>query len=199
MIKHIIFDLGNVLVEIHPEETMQKFARKCNIEYQQITKFFLSPLHLDFMAGKYSPTVFYQKMMEDFPCRIGQDEFVRIWKKVIGGAKEGIPELIRELDSHFELSVCSNTDVWHWESALEKVPVLKYFQHYFLSFELKVNKPDQALFTKMLSELNCNEHECIFFDDTEENIIQANSNGIHGFCTSSPMEMRNILLKMKVI
>ena len=47
--KHIIFDLGNVLVNIHPEETMNRFAYLCRKEYSKVQAFFMSKIHLDFI------------------------------------------------------------------------------------------------------------------------------------------------------
>jgi len=113
MVKHIIFDLGNVLVDIHPELAMRAFTQRCNISYQTVKTFFLSDLHLDFMAGKFSPDDFYQLMIQKFLCNISQIEFQSIWNLVIGDPKPGIEELINTLTERYTLSVCSNTDPWH--------------------------------------------------------------------------------------
>jgi putative hydrolase of the HAD superfamily len=195
-IKHIIFDLGNVLVDIHPEKTVQKFALKCAIELNNLKSFFLSPVHLDFMAGKYAPEEFYQMMMKQFVCELTLTEFISIWNEVIGKPKNGIPQLINRLKTRYCLSVCSNTDFWHWHSAMKKVPFLKTFENYFLSFQMKMNKPQPDIFEKLLTKLNAKGEECIFFDDTKENIIQANYFGINGFCVSTAQEMENFLIQI---
>jgi putative hydrolase of the HAD superfamily len=195
-IKHIIFDLGNVLVDIHPEKTMQKFALKCTIEFNNLKSFFLSPVHLDFMAGKYTPEEFYQKMMQQFSFQLSLTEFISIWNEVIGRSKKGIPELINRLKTRYCLSVCSNTDFWHWHSAIKKAPLLKNFENYFLSFQMKMNKPQPEIFEILLKNLKTEGKACLFFDDTKENIIQANNFGINGFCVSTAREIENLLIQM---
>jgi HAD superfamily hydrolase (TIGR01509 family) len=199
MIKHVIFDLGNVLVDIHPREVLQQFSEICSIDYQKLKTFFLSPLHIDFMAGKYSPEIFYQKMISEFPCNLTQKEFIAMWIKVIGNPKPGVSNLIHRVKNRCQLSVCSNTDYWHWQVSLEKAPFLKKFNHYFLSFEMKLIKPHPQIFEQMLVRLNTTGKECIFIDDTEENILQANDFGINGCCTSQVEEMEAFLGRLNVL
>ena len=199
MIKHIIFDLGNVLVDIHPREVLQQFSKICSIDYQKIKTFFLSPLHLDFMSGNYSPDIFYKKMISEFSCNLTQEEFFAIWTKVIGNPKAGVSNLIKKLLNRYQLSVCSNTDYLHWNVALEKASFLKNFDYYFLSFEMKINKPNPQIFEQMLRKLNATGENCIFIDDTEENIRQANCFGIKGCCTSQVDEMENFLSRLKIL
>ena len=64
MATHIIFDLGNVLIHIHPELAMKGFEEACGIKQAKLRKFFLSDLHLGFMEGVYSPGEFFKTMMD---------------------------------------------------------------------------------------------------------------------------------------
>ncbi|NOX38726.1 MAG: HAD family phosphatase [Calditrichaeota bacterium] len=173
MVRHIIFDLGNVLVEIHPDEVMTDFARRCHQPVEKIKQFYLSALHLDFMTGLIPPTKFYHYLMEEFQCNLGFDEFLSIWKRVVGGPKPGIPELVEQLAQRYVLSVCSNTDPWHWETALEKCAFFHHFKYVFLSYELQHRKPDPYIFEYMLKTLQAKAGECLFIDDTRENIEAA--------------------------
>ena len=177
-VKHIIFDLGNVLVNIHPERTMQALAASCGKDISEIRNFFLSQAHLKFMKGVLSPQEFHREFSENFECRISFTEFIAIWNDLIGNAKEGIAEIVEQLYRRFTLSVCSNTDPVHWEIARRTSPFLNKFQQYFLSFEMKCLKPDAVIFRRMLASLAVPASQCIFVDDTEENILQANRIGL---------------------
>ncbi|MEJ2634868.1 MAG: HAD family phosphatase [Calditrichia bacterium] len=199
MIRHIIFDLGNVLVRIHPQKTMQEFAERCNISMSDIRKFYLSDLHLGFMEGKYSPDDFFRQMMTMFPCDITRNEYIKIWEKVIGAPKEGIRGIVGALKDRYVLSVCSNTDPWHWQFVLREYDFIRDFQHYFLSYELKMNKPDPRVFGRILKHLNASGSECVFFDDTEENIQAADRFGIRSFLVSEPAEINEALQNLKLI
>jgi putative hydrolase of the HAD superfamily len=195
-IRHIIFDLGNVLVEIHPERTMKNFAQRCGHSLQTVQSFFLSRLHLDFMAGKYTPQAFYQTMIQQYPCQISLEEFVRIWKQVIGEPKPGIEELVRELATDYELSICSNTDPWHWEVVTRNYRFVQYFKRFFLSYQIGFNKPHPRVFETILQELRCSGEEIVFIDDSEENIKAAEKFGIHGIVASSTAEIREGLVPL---
>ena len=190
MIKHVIFDLGNVLVNIHPQKTMQEFANRCGFSTEKINSFYLSDLHLGFMAGEYLPDEFYNNMMDRFTCNISQEEFNEIWNRVIGEPKEGIAYLVNQLKSNYDLSVCSNTDPWHWEVARKKCRFINDFQNYFLSFEMKPNKPDLKIFKAILDKLPATGNECVFIDDLKENIEAASTFGIKGILASESEQMR---------
>ncbi|MFZ0389693.1 MAG: HAD-IA family hydrolase [Calditrichia bacterium] len=199
MIKYIIFDLGNVLVEIHPQRTMEAFARRCNWSRDIVSSFYLSDLHLGFMDGKFPPGEFYRIMMERHPCNIDPAEFKSLWNQVIGEPKDGIEDLLSQLEKKFILAVCSNTDPWHWQKVVNKFSFIKKFKHNFLSFEMGVNKPDSRIFEMILKDLNIMGNSCIFIDDLKENIDAALKTGITGICSSDPAEIKGELQSMKII
>lgn len=199
MIRYIIFDLGNVLLEIHPEKIMRQFADRCQYSEQLIKSFYLSDLHLGFMEGNYSPTHFFHAMMKKFPCDIDQNEFRNIWNNVIGEPKPGISQLISELYRKYKLFVCSNTDPWHWKIACDKMPFIDHFNKFFLSYEMKINKPNLKIFIQILNMLEAKGEECLFIDDIEENTTAAKKLGFSVIQGSDPkfiqreMKLMNIL------
>ncbi len=199
MIQQIIFDLGNVLIYIHPEKTMSEFARRCELSENQVRGFYLSDLHLDFMAGQYHPNDFYQKMMEKFPCNLSMEDFIGVWNQVIGAPKTGMAQLVSDLKRKYTLSICSNTDTWHWGKVLQEVPFIHDFEHFFLSFHLKRNKPDPSVFQDILTTLEIRGENCLFIDDTQENIEMAARFGIQGIHASDPGIIRSELLSQGIL
>ena len=199
MIEHIIFDLGNVLVDIHPRRTMDEFAKKCGYTEEILHTFYLSDLHLGFMAGIYSPEKFYQAMMEKFPCEIQIEEFRQIWNKVIGLPKPGIEEMVVQLAKDYTLSVCSNTDPWHWKVATDYMKFSNLFSNYFLSFEMKMNKPKIEVFQLILNKLSVLGEQCVFIDDTYENIEAAKKLKFNCIYGNDPEIIRGKLQKQKIL
>ena len=116
-----------------------------------------------------------------------------------GKAKDGILEIIEELKSSYSLVLCSNTDPWHWQKVLHEIPFIKEFEHFYLSFEMKLNKPDAQVFKQILSSLSIQGQDCIFIDDTVENIEVAKQFGIQGVAASEPKEIREKLKSLKVL
>lgn len=184
MIKHIIFDLGNVLVQIHPERTVAALAGECGKPFSALQSLFLSRIHDDLMEGKLTPQQFHERFMAEYGCRISYPCFLAHWESLIGDFKPGIAEVVSQLAPRFTLSVCSNTDPLHWELVCRNGTFLRQFHHYFLSYELKCLKPNSLMFTRMLENLGTKGRECIFIDDTAENIRAAETLGIHGIHAS---------------
>lgn len=199
MIKHIIFDLGNVIVTVHPERAMESFAKQSRISQSKIRHFYLSDLHLDFMRGRYSPDEFYQKMSAQYEFRLSMDDFFSIWNQVIGEPKEGIVQIIDQLASGFILSICSNTDASHWNYCQRRYSFLQRFQNYFLSFEMKVYKPNLEIFEMLLSELKAAGEECVFIDDTLANIEAARLFSIRGIHAEEPAKILEELQRLELL
>jgi len=199
MVEHIIFDLGNVLLNIHPHRTMDQFAKRCQYSKEIIHSFYLSDLHLGFMAGKYTPENFYREMITKFPCAIKIEEFQSIWNGVIGLPKPGIKALVDQLTKKYQLSICSNTDPWHWQLALENMKFPHLFSHYFLSFEMKMNKPNPEVFKHMLEALSTSGEKCLFIDDTYENIEAAERLGYKCIYGQDPQTFTKELIKLQIL
>lgn len=199
MIRHIIFDLGNVLIHIHPDLVMKEFMERYHLTVDDIKNFYLSDLHLGFMEGRFKPEEFYQIMMRKFPAPLTAEEFIRIWETVIGEPKQGIDQIITQLNRKYTLSVCSNTDPWHWNKVLREIPMIKKFQHFFLSFEMKLNKPNPQVFKYLLAKLRAEGRECLFIDDTRENIQVAQEFGIQTIWSSDPKTIEQELHSLKVL
>ncbi len=198
MIRHIIFDLGNVLIEIHPEKVIKEFARHCQADSEDFKKFYLSELHLGFMGGRFNIEEFYQIMNKKFPCNLSPEKFYSIWELVIGNLKEGMQPIIEHLEKKYILSICSNTDPWHWNKAMREIPILKRFQNYFLSYEMKLNKPDARVFQYILTKLEASGPECLFIDDTLDNIKVAQNFGIHTIWSSDPSDIQKQLKTFQI-
>ncbi|MBN2364648.1 MAG: HAD family phosphatase [Calditrichaeota bacterium] len=199
MIRYVIFDLGNVLIHIHPHEVIAEFTRRCNLPTEKIQRFYLSELHMNFMEGKHNGKEFYSLMMDTFPCDLSNSEFINIWNRVIGEPKDGIDQLVQELKSEYTLCICSNTDIWHWQKVLKTVDFIRDFTHYFLSFELKYGKPNPVVYKHVLDTLSAAGDECVFIDDIAENIEAAQEFGIQGIVAEDPLEIRKKLSEIRII
>jgi len=78
MTKYIIFDLGNVLIHIHPEMAMKGFEEASGLRQERIKEFFLSDLHLGFMKGNYPAMEFYKAMVDEYSISLDIFHFKKI-------------------------------------------------------------------------------------------------------------------------
>jgi len=54
------------------------------------------------------------------------------------------------------------------------------FDHIIASCDVKLIKPDPAIYQLTLERIGCQPHECVFLDDREVNVRAAEALGIHG-------------------
>jgi putative hydrolase of the HAD superfamily len=60
------------------------------------------------------------------------------------------------------------------------------FDHIFISAELRLSKPDPAIFQAVIDELKQDPSELIFVDDFMENILAARDAGINAIHFQNP-------------
>ncbi|MCB0289847.1 MAG: HAD family phosphatase [Calditrichaeota bacterium] len=193
---HIIFDLGNVLIDIHPEATMEALAASCEGNPEEIRRFFLSPAHLSYMTGEIDSAAYYRAFCEQHRCTLDFAGFSTIWNRLIGTPRTLLGALAAQLSAGYTLSVCSNTDPLHWETARRRCGFMSYFSHFFLSFEMGCRKPAPEIYRKMLTVLAAAPEQCIFIDDTAENIRSARALGFRTIHSNTPEDIRQQLLSL---
>ena len=67
MIKNIFFDIGNVLIDIHPEDCIQYWTDSTNLKKDEIIKAFSTDLHNNYETGKISNDEFFYGFKNALP------------------------------------------------------------------------------------------------------------------------------------
>ena len=89
-----------------------------------------------------------------------------------------------KLREKYVVYLLSNTNEIHWKWACENVfpyrgfRVEDYFEKIYLSFEMKMVKPDAEIFETVLADANIDPKETFFIDDSEANCLAAQALGI---------------------
>ncbi len=199
----ILFDLGNVLVYIHPEAFLQTLGIDSpdNRRYYQ-------PLVIDIVKryerGDDSTDEFLDRMDELFnrgrmppgtgPGRgAGQftrEQFRHAMLRVVGKPVEGMEDLVRRVASKATVGLLSNTNPLHYETGCADLRVLHYIPHHFLSYKLRALKPDPLIFERVLQRLSLDPAEILYIDDIGENLRAAAQFGFecHLFRERSALE-----------
>ncbi|MFH1612701.1 MAG: HAD family hydrolase [bacterium] len=77
-----------------------------------------------------------------------------------------LPNLLKTLSNHFQLSIVSNyPDSYPIISILEKFNLTKYFNSIIVSGDIGYVKPSSIIFEKALNEINCKPDEVLFVGD----------------------------------
>jgi epoxide hydrolase-like predicted phosphatase len=123
---------------------------------------------------------FNQQLSESLKKPISYAYFERL---LLGSSLRKIPVVwnaVRELKNSASLSIIalSNMSERPWESLQRKYEIQSLFDDTVLSFRYGVTKPDLRIFKLALEKAKSSPEECLFLDDTTENIRAAGSLGL---------------------
>lgn len=185
MAKTIIFDLGGVLVHLDWDKVCAPLARLSSLSYDAVRKEVQNgPIVESSMLGHLDPPEFHVSLCAKLDVDIAFDRFIDLWNGLLS-ANDDMTPLVQELGSGHRLVLASNTDATHFKYSREHFDVLRSFDHYFLSYEMGLIKPDTAYFHRVLEGLHTTAGDCVFIDDRPENVRSAQEMGINALVFES--------------
>ena len=180
MIKTVFFDLGGVLVRTADRRPRQLLAERHGMSYKEIDQLvYGSSTARQATAGEISAAEHKSAVMnelglpgEDFAA-FG-DEF---WRGDSVDMK--LIEFIESLQGDYRTVLLSNAwddlrqllvDLWKIDGVFDEI---------FISAEIKLAKPDPAIYQYVIKELDDEPASMVFIDDFIENVVAAREQGIH--------------------
>lgn len=179
MIKAIVFDLGKVIVDFDHVTICKRLATYCSFTPEQIyARIFTSGLEAAFDEGNITPLEFFHKVKESLNLDIPASAFKNIWNAIFS-LNPGISVLIEQLKKDYRLLCLSNTNLWHFSYCMERFPVLRNFNSFILSYEVKKRKPNRKIFAEAIKKAGVLPSECLYIDDLELYIKKAREMGMN--------------------
>ena len=175
---NIIFDFGGVLMK-HDREGCKNDLRQLMAD-EDVT-YVLGfgndnddTLRAKFERGECDTHYFLERVLA--LCKPGttEQQVIDAWNTVHAGIPDEAWETIRQLRTKgYRTYLMSNTDAIHWQHTLSlyRQQVESLFDGVFLSFELKLTKPAEAIFRHVANMIG--DGQTIFVDDMEANRLAA--------------------------
>ncbi|MGA3243850.1 MAG: HAD family phosphatase [Bacteroidota bacterium] len=188
----VIFDLGNVLVYIHPEAFLQTLGID-SPENRRIYQKRVIEIVKTYERGEDSTEKFLDNLDRLFNVRESgvvhqgghgqhsRDDFRRAMLSIIGRPVPGMEELVRSLAPKVPLGLLSNTNPLHFDACMENLRVLRFIPSHFLSYRLRSLKPGPGIFEQTIDLLQLDPHDVLYIDDIPENIEAAERAGLNGY------------------
>lgn len=179
MIKAIVFDFGNVFINLDIEHALKKMQESLGIE--TFTEDLIAVNSL-YEQGLISTDEFINFYAEHFP-NCSKEELIALWNLMLKNFPKHRLEFLQELKStpKYKLILLSNTNELHIDWIKDNVPFYNDFKNcfdaFYLSHEIQLRKPNRNIFEFVLNENNLEPSECFFIDDNEDNIKAADSLG----------------------
>ena len=199
MIKVIIFDLGNVIVNVNKTKQFKRFSADSNKSISYIKNYFEnSYLRKAFERGGFNSEEFYDKVSNGLNLKMNFNNFKEAWCNIFSINKT-IEKLIRTLKSDFKLVLLSNTDEMHFEYIKNKYKIVNEFDEYTLSYKVGYRKPNPIIFLNAIIKANTLPFNCIYFDDIPEFVYVARLMGIRAFQYKNFERLVDDLSKLKIL
>ncbi|KAG0301976.1 hypothetical protein BGZ98_007892 [Dissophora globulifera] len=196
-IKNLLFDLGNVLVEVDPNRSA--------VEFQKLgtTNFKLPPGDdfNDFETGKISPQCFRTivRASMSLSSHVTDAQFDVAWGAPLLKFACGRLELIQQLRKDYKVYVLSNSDHILTESMnkicfrdYKKDSLDPFFEKVFYSHEIGYKKPDEEAFEHVIEDQHLVPGETLFMDDSALNIMAARSCGLQAVQVDINTDLRSL-------
>lgn len=190
----LIFDLGNVIIDIDYHTSLQLIRNQVSELIQdKVTGFYQTAFHKDYEKGLIDSPTFRDSVRGYFEQEWEDQKVDELWNSLLVTIPANRLELISNLKNKYQIGVLSNTNQIHIEGVdlilkrdhgIESLNQL--FHRVFLSHEMGLSKPSPEIYEKMVSELGTTPDRVVFFDDLEANVKGAASVGIHAVHVTGP-------------
>lgn len=187
MIKTIIFDLGGIFVQIDTKQSTQKLCEQIGLlsEREVLDVLIHSDHCRQYEKGLIDSHTFYEKVKGELGGNFSFRFFKKMWQQIFVPIQPMI-DLLPQFKLKYRLALLSNTNILHMQYIEKHFPFFHYFDHVFYSYKIGMIKPDLAIFRHVLNELQSDARECVFIDDTDENVRSAEKVGIRSYCFVYP-------------
>lgn len=177
VIRLILFDIGNVLVELGDAGLIRRFSRRDFSDSYFWETWAAIPGVSDFESGKTDCVTFSKSVIAFYDLEISVDEFITVFRSGAKRKYSGVDEFLSLLAKTHALACLTNTNPIHWPKIKDEFELGKFFQRTYLSYEIGHMKPDAAIFRHVLDDTGFEAREILFVDDGINHIQCAESLG----------------------
>lgn len=191
-IKWILFDISGVIIHftfINPDGYRigtRFFSR------EELEGIFSSKDFNTYMLGLISHEQFVGRHLKKKKLDLSIGEFDELFKKDIVPI-EGMKTLLEKLSQKYKVALATNGGKENTKYRIEGSGILPHLSKVIASYRIRELKPSTEFYKKMLKMIEAKPEECIFIDDTKENVNAANSLGIKGILFKSTSQLEKEL------
>lgn len=193
---NIIFDFGNVLVRWEPERVFLPYFDGDEARYWYFWRHVCDQQFRDRIdAGEDSSSVIRERQIAYPEYAEAIEMYMSRWEDSLPGEMPGMRQLVQELKDNpcFQLYGLTNWSMETFPRARQKFKVLQLIDHYVVSGDIRVVKPQPAIFHSLLNRYNLKADQCLFIDDNPANVDSANQLGLHGILFVGADSLRETL------
>lgn len=190
MIRCILFDLGGVVITIDQDQAVKRFKEiGLKDAEKRLDPYTQSGIFGDLEAGAISAEQFRVELSKLVGRELTFQECRYAWT---GYCKEvpqrNLETLLKLKEQGYRIVLLSNTNPYMMDWALSNDfdgdghSLKFYFDELYMSFQVKLMKPNDLFYRHVLRKEKLFPQECLFVDDGPRNVAAASQMGIQTFC-----------------
>lgn len=202
-VKNIMFDLGGVIMTIDQPSAVERFKeiglKDADTRLDPYTQ---SGIFGDLEEGKITDREFIAELSKLVGRELSYDECKYAWR---GYTKEVPMRNIKVLDKlksmGYRLILISNTNPFMMDWAMSSDfsgdgrPLSAFFDSLYMSYKMKVMKPNERMFCEIIRQEGINPEETLFVDDGPKNVSMGKTLGLKTFCPKNGEDWTNEIMK----
>jgi glucose-1-phosphatase len=199
-ISTLIFDFGGVLINLDINQCILNFKHLGLQNFEQyLNNFAQSGFFMQLEKGEIGAEEFRNEIRKLTPTTLTDAQIDEAWCSFLLEIPEEKLEMLIELRKKFRVLLLSNTNIIHFPNS-EKLlftdkgrKLSEYFDRCYLSYEMKMAKPDIHIFENILAAENVQGNECLFLDDGLKNTVVAETLGIQTYLVNEHEDLSFLL------
>jgi len=202
-VRHIIFDLGGVLLNIDYKLTEEAFVRLGIKNFPEMySQLRQSTLFDDFETGAISSEAFAAALQEAAGMAIAGQDIINAWNAMLLDFPLRRLQILQQLRTYHDLLLLSNTNEIH-ETAFNKIierergvaNIGAFFDRVYLSHRIGMRKPNVEVFQHILDENGLKAEHTLFIDDSPQHVEGAKKLGIQTIWLEPGMTIEKDIFK----
>jgi FMN phosphatase YigB (HAD superfamily) len=181
MIKNIIFDFGDIFINLDKSATYREMDK---LGVSEISNEMIAIYH-QYEKGLMTTDDFINFYHDKFGIK--KEDLINAWNAILLDFPKERLDFLKEISASkkYRLFLLSNTNDLHikWvQNSVGEVFFQEFknsFEQFYLSHEINFRKPDSEIYEFVLNENNLIADETLFVDDLKENTDSARKLGIN--------------------
>lgn len=196
-VRTVLFDLGNVLVNIDSRAFWIGLGFSQPEERAPFTDGYTS-LTRQYETGYMGTDDYLNGLRLVFNNKFSIGRLQRAFSSIIGEPVAGVSAIVSRLSRTRQTALVSNTNEIHYKLGQTKLEVLKVLQKHYLSYELQAMKPESGFYEAIIQDQGITPSELLFIDDLAENVQAAKVAGMQAIHFKSSQQLETALQSLHV-
>ncbi|MCP9757128.1 HAD family phosphatase [Lacihabitans sp. CCS-44] len=200
-IKAVVFDFGNVIINIDVEKTVLAFSELTFKSPTRIKQLFAdAEVFKKYETGFYSDDEFRDVIRQILSYPLNDQEIDQAWNALLLDVPKKRLDFLESLKMKYPIYLLSNTNNIHIEQCRQyfrtKFGITNFetiFNETFLSYKMGLWKPEYKIYDAVINKIGLKPQEILFLDDNQDNTDAASDLGIQCIKINPPECFTEIL------